>query len=245
MRPVCLCIDELDTATKSAMVGLLGQHFERVTAEVFEADLSDKTHVVVLLDEQNKPVGFSTFAIYTAMGPSGEPATIVCSGDTIVAASARRSSMLPSAWVQSVHELHKQIGNTGLYWLLITSGYRTYRFLPVFVKAYYPGAGQNSTSDTVRCMHRLASERWGEQYNPETGTVRLANAQPLHPHLSEVPEGRQTDPHIAFFLGKNPGHADGDELVSLACLNTDNLTPAGLRMLHAKPAALSGGGARG
>ena len=243
MKSACLCIDGLDTATKASMVGLLGQHFERVTPDVFEADLIDKTHAVVLFDEQGELAGFSTFAVYTAMGPSGEPATIVCSGDTIVAPSARRSSMLPSAWIQSVHELHGQTENTGLYWLLITSGYRTYRFLPVFVKAYCPGVGQNSTNDITRCMDRLAAERWGEQYDPEAGVVRLAHAQPLHPHLSEVPEGRQADPHIAFFLKKNPGHADGDELVSLACLDASNLTRAGLRMLHAKPAAVSRRGA--
>ena len=244
MRSACLHTDELSTATKAAMVDLLGQHFERVTPGVFEADLIDKTHAVVLFDEQGELVGFSTFAIYTATGPGGEPATIVCSGDTIVAPNARGSSMLPSAWIQAIHGLHEQTGNTGLYWLLITSGYRTYRFLPVFVKAYYPGVGQNSTNDIIRCMDRLATERWAEQYNPEAGIVRLAHAQPLHPHLSEVPEGRQTDPHIAFFLEQNPGHVNGDELVSLARLDASNLTRAGLRMLHAKPAALSGGGSR-
>lgn len=221
------------------MADLLDQHFERVTHDVFEQDLADKTHAVLLIDDNDRLVGFSTFAIYTTPGPDGEPTTIVCSGDTIVASQARTSSILPSAWIQAVHQLHEQTENADLYWLLITSGYRTYRFLPVFVKAYYPGVGQEYDAEMTAWMHKLATKRWAEQYCPETGIVRLANAQPLQPHLRELPARRRADPNISFFRDRNPGHASGDELVSLARLNTSNLTRAGVRMLHAKTATLT------
>ena len=236
MRSACLPIDEIDAATKASMANLLGQHFEKVTYDIFETDLADKTHAVLLFDDNDEISGFSTFAISTTAGRSGEPTTVVCSGDTIVASNARRSSMLPSSWVQAVHAIHEQTGNADLYWLLITSGYRTYRFLPVFVKAYWPRVRQECDAGLSAWMHRLATNRWAERYDPDTGIVRLENAQPLLPHLSEVPDGRRADPHIDFFLERNPGHARGDELVSLARLNASNLTPAGLRMLHAKTA---------
>ncbi|MEM6257448.1 MAG: hypothetical protein AAGI37_03955 [Planctomycetota bacterium] len=220
------------------MVDLLDQHFEGISNGVFESDLANKTHAVLVRDHDDRLAGFSTFAIYTAGGPDGEPTTIVCSGDTIVASDARRSSLLPSAWVQAVHALHRQTGNTDLYWLLITSGYRTYRFLPVFVKTYYPGVEQPGDADLVAWMHQLATERWGRQYNAESGIVSLDHAQPLQRSVSEVPMGRLTDPHIAFFLDRNPGHVRGDELVSLAKLNKSNLTSAGLRMLLGKAASM-------
>lgn len=244
MRAQTKRIDQLDTKTKAAMLGLLDQHFEGVTASIFDADLADKTHAVLLLDIADQLVGFSTIAVYTAPGPDNHPATIVCSGDTIVAAQARGSSMLPSAWVQAVHNLHDQTDHEELYWLLITSGYRTYRFLPVFVRAYCPAAEQGQSSQLLHCMDRLATQRWAKQYNPRTGIVRLTNAQPLKPQLSIIPPSRRSDPHIAYFLNRNPGHARGDELVSLACLNVSNLSRAGLRMLSAKPAAAGNGGAR-
>ncbi|MFN3167295.1 MAG: hypothetical protein ACE37H_09560 [Phycisphaeraceae bacterium] len=236
MRPSCLPVDALDSTTKASMVALLDQHFRGVGVDVFEADLADKTHAVVLRNEHEQLVGFSTFAIYTTAGPTGEDATIVCSGDTIVASTARTSSALPSAWVQAVHLLHEQNDNEDLYWLLITSGYRTYRFLPVFVKDYYPGVGQNTNAGLIAWLHRIAADRWGGQYDASTGIVRLRNAQPLRPRLRDVPDGKRADPHVAFFLERNPGHGDGDELVSLARLNPSNLTPAGLRMLRAQPA---------
>jgi hypothetical protein len=38
------------------------------------------------------------------------------------------------------------------------------------------------------------------------------------------------NPHIAFFVAQNPGHAQGDELVCLARIHHDNFSAAGRRM---------------
>jgi hypothetical protein len=38
------------------------------------------------------------------------------------------------------------------------------------------------------------------------------------------------DPHVAFFLNRNPGWRRGDELVCLTEIAFENLTPAGRRM---------------
>jgi hypothetical protein len=54
----------------------------------------------------------------------------------------------------------------------------------------------------------------------------------LRERLVGVPDGRHTDPHVRFFLERNPGHVAGDELVTVTSLASDNLTPAGRRMLR-------------
>lgn len=226
--------DALDAITRDAMFALLDDHFVGVARDQFDADLADKTHAVLLFDDADELVGFSTFALYPGVGPCGEPATIVCSGDTIVAPRAWGSTHLPSAWIQAVHRLHAQTAHADLLWLLITSGYRTYRFLPVFVKDFVPAAEREPDKEFVACMHRLARARWGEHYDPSTGVVRFAKPQRLRPRLVGVPEARKRDRHVAYFLQRNPGHADGDELVSLARLDASNLTRAGLRMLNFK-----------
>ena len=48
----------------------------------------------------------------------------------------------------------------------------------------------------------------------------------------QAPERLQSDPHVAFFAARNPGHERGDELVCLCELGDDNLTPAGRRMVY-------------
>jgi hypothetical protein len=69
----------------------------------------------------------------------------------------------------------------------------------------------------------------------EEGIVRLEHPQVLKDHLAEVPRGRIADPHVSFFLGRNPGHHRGDELVCLAELTDRNLTEAGHRMTRGLP----------
>lgn len=236
MRTRTVTINGLTQGDRDAMRGLLAEHFVGVSAAVFNADLRNKSHAVLLLDEADELVGFSTFAVYGAPGPDGRPATIVCSGDTIVAPRAWGSSHLPSAWVQAVHAIHRDSGRDGLYWLLITSGYRTYRFLPVFVRSFVPSADGGNDRAMIECMRRLAHERWGEQYDQRAGVVRLDQPQALCDSLSGIPDARRDDPHIAFFLRQNPGHVRGDELVSFASLSEANLTRAGLRMLNKRSA---------
>lgn len=224
-------LDLLTASERDAMFALLSSHFDGTTRDVFEADLAGKTHAILLLDHLSWLAGFSTFAVYDDAGPDGEPATIVCSGDTIVAPRARGASDLPRSWVRAVHRLHRATGNPGLYWLLITSGYRTYRFLPVFVQRFQPGIDQAPDPAAVACMTRLAEARWGDQFDPASGVVRLKHPQPLRQEQGGIPPQRMADPHVAFFNERNPGHAAGDELVSFASLEVDNLTPAGRRML--------------
>ncbi|HSK76524.1 MAG TPA: hypothetical protein VLQ45_08695, partial [Thermoanaerobaculia bacterium] len=76
----------------------------------------------------------------------------------------------------------------------------------------------------------LARERFGARFSPETGIVRFSEPQVLREGLEEIPEGRLGDPHVAFFLERNPGWVRGDELVCLTELAEGNLTPAGRRM---------------
>jgi hypothetical protein len=49
--------------------------------------------------------------------------------------------------------------------------------------------------------------------------------------LVGVPSGRERNPHTEFFLSKNPGYVNGDELVCLTELCPENLTAAGRRMM--------------
>jgi hypothetical protein len=114
-----------------------------------------------------------------------------------------------------------------LYWLLLTSGFRTYRFLPVFWRDFAPRPGPGARH---ALLDALARERLGGRYLPELGVARLATPQVLARDLREVPTARRADPYVAFFLARNPGWEAGDELVCLTEIAEANLTAAGRRM---------------
>jgi len=212
-----------------AMHDLLAQHFLGVDRQTFQRDLSEKNWVVLLEDDSGALRGFSTFLIYaTTVGR--RPLTVVYSGDTIVEPSAWGSPALPRAWIRAVYDVARDYPEGDLYWLLLTSGFRTYRFVSVFLRDFYPRFDAPTPLESQQLLDALSTERFGPAYDALAGLVRFSKPQVLRERLSGVPDGRSADPHVRFFLERNPGHVDGDELVSLASLSRENLTAAGTRM---------------
>ena len=229
----CVLRADLTVAQRDAMYELLCDHFERVTRSVFENDLAEKNWAVLLEDSGGRIRGFSTFHMYEDRDANGEAVAIVYSGDTIVDRSAWGTPTLPRCWIHSVYEVHRlHFAGARLVWLLITSGFRTYRFLPVFWKEFYPQHDGAMPADRAEWLARIARDRFGAAYDAAAGIVRLTSPQPLRGELREVPAEKLSDPHVAFFIERNPGHVNGDELVCLADLSPENLTAAGRRMVY-------------
>lgn len=231
MTGQCVPRQNLSPSQRVRMYDLLQAHFHGVEREQFDRDLDEKNWVILLTDRQGALRGFSTLLLYTAE-VLGEPATIVYSGDTIVHREAWGSSALMRTWIASVHQIAQSLHHPRIYWLLITSGFRTYRFLPVFVRTFYPRFDCPTPPAIQNAIDTIAADRFGRSYNPATGIVRLAHPQPLREGLRDIPPSRRTDPHVAHFLHNNPGHSLGDELVCLADISPGGLTPAGQRMVH-------------
>lgn len=212
------------------MYELLCRHFRGVSTHQFDRDLQEKNWVVLLHDDEDQLVGFSTFDYYTITFED-RLLYVVFSGDTIMDRSAWHSPVLPRTWIESVLLVHEPNADVPLYWLLITSGYRTYRFLPVFWRDFYPCHHSATPSFEHRLINHLATHRFGSQYDHQTGIVRFTQPQTLCPGLQLIPEGKHSDPHIAFFQQANPHWQAGDELVCLTRIEKGNLTRAGLRMV--------------
>lgn len=216
---------------RGAMFGLLTRHFDGVTPEQFSRDLAEKD-LVILLRRDGRLVGFSTLSAATN-SLAGQRVNVLYSGDTIVVPEAWGTTALPRAWVAGVEALRETLPPGRCFWLLLTSGFRTYRFLPVFWREFHPRFDEPTPPATRHLLDALARDRFGDQFDPRAGIVRFLDPQRLRAGLNDVPPGRERDPHIAFFLARNPGHGRGDELVCLTELCPENLTAAGRRMMPA------------
>jgi hypothetical protein len=212
------------------MFEILSHNFDHITVDRFTGDLADKNWVILIRDDDQRIVGFSTLLLYATLF-DGSPVAVVYSGDTIIERDAWGSAALPRTWIHSVWELHaRECPQLPLYWFLLTGGYRTYRFLSVFWRKFYPSCEEETPERPRRLLHQLASDKFGPRFNPTTGVVSLG--QPLCAELRDVPPGKRTDPHVSFFLQRNPEYVRGDELACLCELSRDNLTPAGWRMVN-------------
>lgn len=221
----CLSAEEV-----AEMRGLLEEHFEGVRADQFERDLSEKNRVLRVWRD-GRLVGFTTVLAYQTE-VSGETIHVIYSGDTIVAPEAWGSSALARGWIRMVKRLQRSAPSGKWYWLLLSAGFRTYRFLPVFWREFWPRPEGEMPDELLHLRNTLARERFGDQFDESAGVVRFERPQWLGPRLAVVPEGRTGDDHVAFFLARNPGWREGDELVCLTELHDENLTPAGRRIVR-------------
>ena len=221
---------ELSDAEIQSMFSVFSENFNGVTREIFERDLANKNWVILLSDAETKEIeGFSTLSLYETTFDH-QPLSVVYSGDTIIRREYWGTPQLPSTWIKTVLEKSAKMVQP-LYWLLISSGYKTYRFLTVFYKEFYPRHDIPTPPEMQSLMEHLATQRYGSDYHCEEGVVRFANgATPLREGISEVTNERLQDPHVAFYIERNPGYVNGDELVCITRVHPDNFTPAGRRM---------------
>lgn len=215
-----------------SMFCVFNESFEGASLDIFQRDLSGKNWAILLRDgESGELEGFSTLALYeTAF--DGKPLSVVYSGDTIIRPAYWGTPELPRSWIRTV--LEKSAGlPQPLYWLLISSGYKTYRFLTVFYKEFYPCCNRPTPPEMKTLMDHLATQRFGADYHPELGIARFTRgATPLRSGVAEVTDERLHDPHVAFYIARNPGHIHGDELVCITRVHPDNFTAAGKRIFR-------------
>jgi hypothetical protein len=236
MKGRLVSVQNLQPSDRTAMYELLSKHFAGVKPDVFDRDLNQKNWVVLLSADQpttdtKEPElkGFSTFLVYEVEF-AGVIASVIYSGDTIMDPSAWSSSALSRTWIAAINLLRQEYPRGQLYWLLLCSGYRTYRFLPTFAQEFHPRCGVNTPLPVQEFMQFLARDRFGSYYDEVAGVVRFPHPHTLQGELQGIPEHRLQDEHIGFFDRINPRHHQGDNLVCLTEISADNLTKAGQRM---------------
>jgi len=213
------------------MYRLFTTHFERVSEDRFRVDLERKDWVIRVRDGKTL-LGFTSLQFLRVRAAAAD-LEVLYSGDTIMKPEARSTTLLARTWIDSVRRISELHAAAEMHWLLLVSGFRTYRLLPVFWREFFPNCMQATPAGVRDTVATLAGALFGAGYDAHAGVVRFDSPQPLRPELSRIPESRLADPHVRFFASANPGHADGDELVCWTRLTHDNLTAAGTRMWHA------------
>jgi hypothetical protein len=235
--------EKLSAALVPAMLALHQRYYANVLEAQFRADLAEKDWVILLRDA-GEVVGFSTQKLIELEGPDG-PLRYLFSGDTVVAHSHRRQPGLAGAFGHLMLHLIDRYGEGNLYWFLISKGFRTYRFLPVFFCSCYPGpvAEPQVRPELAPLLQRVARHRFEEHYDPATGVVRFEGVKDhLKDEVIDLRAGRREDPWVEFFLAANPGWRDGDELACLAPISRENLNAGAMRVIErTKPVWVAAG----
>lgn len=214
------------------LYGLYADHYLGTDPLRFQRDLAEKDWVILLRDEEGWIAGFSTqMLLHTEL--DGQPFRALFSGDTLIRRDCWGSQELVRAWCRLAGSLKARAGDEPLYWFLISKGYRTYLYLPLFFHRFFPRFDEPTPSLERTLMDRLALGKFGEAYSPETGLVQFAGDHDrLRPDLDAAAE-RGENPHVRHFVRCNPEYARGVELVCLAEISPENMRGSARRELVA------------
>lgn len=214
-----------DAALTAQLFRIYSRYYAPVDAEVFECDFQAKTYAVVLYDATDTPCGFSSVERLHHQTPTG-PITLLFSGDTVIDRAHWGHQTLPFAWIEQAGRVKSAAPDTPLYWLLITKGHRTYRYLPAFTHRHYPDP-TDTPLQIQDLIDSVAGAKFGPAYDAVRGILRPAADCPtaLRPLFDGLDAATSQNRHVRFFLDKNPGHAQGEELVCLCELSRENLRP--------------------
>ena len=204
------------------MYALYSTYYSATSPDRFAADLAAKDYVIEL-EEDGELRGFSTLAILDFQA-GGAARRALYSGDTIIDHHYWGEQALATAFCRFAGALRASDPNTPLYWFLITKGHRTYRYLGAFSREYHPHPSLPSPLLVAQCLDVLARSRFGPAWRPESGIVRFEGSRGhLNPLWSPPRASLASRPETRFFVERNPGHADGDELCCLTELAAANL----------------------
>jgi hypothetical protein len=229
MKTEILSINQITDRDIKELFNLFSRYYDQTSYTTFISDFTEKQWLIRMTDG-DKLAGFSTQQIYP-LSIRQKPIHVLFSGDTIVHPDYWQKSHLAGAFGHLFLKIASSC-HTPLYWFLITKGFRTYRFLPVFFNSYYPAFNQQ-TPELKQICDAIAQAKYASAYSPASGIIDPGPQKDrLCTQLATIPSHRKQNPHIAYFLQKNATFSRGTELACLAELNKENLTPKGLRVIE-------------
>lgn len=203
---------------------LFAQHYPNADRARFDAGLDDMQVAVVLEDELTGDLrGFSTLHLQARRDVSGRPCTIIFAGDTVIARRSLGQGALQREWARLLGRTKLRAPWRPLHWFLTCRDYRTYLLLVENVRTALPKYTITRPSPALQTMLGfVAVDRYGDRFDAEAGVVHPDPADPADRTAESVPvitdELAQANPHVAFYLDRNPGYLDGDELVCIGDL---------------------------
>lgn len=226
-------INSLAESNIDEMYRLMNSYYDNVSRETFQRDLSEKRDIILLRNSDERKIkGFSTLMLLEQM-VDGFPITALFSGDTIIDKEYWGTNELPKWWGRYAFSLIDEMPDKELYWFLMSKGYKTYRFLPVFFNEFYPRRGVDFPEREKRILDAFASSKFPNNYNPETGIISFEGKKDHLKHgVADIDESRMKNPDIQYFLEMNPHWEQGDELACLVRLTKDNFNRIGHRVIN-------------
>ena len=216
-------VENLRISQTKKMFSIMSKYYANISEVNFYNDLLNKAEVALFCDENREIRGFTTLAIFL----HDDHTQHLFSVDTIIEKEYWGSNDLSHAWINNaLSHAERFYGRT--FWLLLTKGYKTYKFLPTFFNEFYPRFDTETPIEMQKIMDEFAINQFGDKYK---NGVFIEGKDFLKDEFADISKTNLKDDNVLFFLKKNPDYKKGDELICLCELSVNNLNKLGRRVL--------------
>ena len=227
-----ISVVKLTDSDKDLMFRLMSMYYENLNKDNFYTDLNEKNWVIMIRDEKNSIIGFTTIKLFDTIF-NNENILILFSGDTIVDKNYWQHNFLVGPFGHFLLYFIENYNEKPIYWFLISKGQRTYRFLPLYFKEFYPCYNKETPKYFSDLIDTIATDKFGKDYDPIKKIISYKKKKDfLKEELNIIEENKKNNPHINFFVEKNPNYLKGDELVCISPITKSNLQNIALRFIN-------------
>jgi len=220
----------LDDAVRRRMADIYLSLYDGSNEALFFHDLAGKDEVLLVRCGE-AVIGFSTVRFFEREW-QGRRIAVVYSGDTVVERRHWGQQALAFAWIGRMGRFKREHPELALYWFLLVKGHRTFRYLPLFARSFYPHWSIDR-SDLKPLADALAGEIFADDYNPASGVVEFGESHGhLKPEVAMPSEDDLRREGVQFFLERNPGFRRGHELVCMCEVEEHNMRPLTLALFR-------------
>jgi hypothetical protein len=221
LRAITIATPNLRADKQNCMWEVFCRYYDDVDKPRFEADLHEKSDVILLYDTGDKSLqGFSTLQLIPGELDNCRYLAIY-SGDTIINEGYWGQTALQRAFTRYV--LWQMVIHPTLpvYWFLISKGYKTYLLLSRNYVEHWPRWEEPTPPFQKGIIDQLSRNKFGDAWKPDLGVLQFGTPQgKLKETVAETDHDllRQYR-DIQFFNTANPNHRSGDELCCLGRVN--------------------------
>ncbi len=216
---------ELPATMAREMYHIPDRYFGNVSWKTFKEELYAKDYVILIESvEEERIVGFSTQMLFTAF-LGEEEVSVIYSGDTIIDQKYWGTRELPLQFWNLSRAVAKTNGGKRIFWMLISKGIRTYRFLPVFFRCFYPTYREPVPDKYQAFMDFIGAYVFPDRYDKNTGLVKSSGKHQYLKAQFHPPVEKTNNPHNAYFYKRNPNYKQGDELLCITEMKIENIQP--------------------
>ena len=175
----------------------------------------------IYLNQEQQIVGYTGIRDHSFVTGNKKYRTIYF-GQTIIKSEYRKKNLIQKTVVKLFSQHFLSLRRSKLFIWNDSLSYRPYLIMAKNLKCYYPSANVQHQKEHIEIRDILGEKYYGASYCSKTGTVQK-NKTILKEKELTLSNKDLSNPHIQFFISKNPNFVKGHGLITFCPATMNNL----------------------